>query len=43
MKNKKWFQSEITLLIASVYSVFDPLGFKLRVSNVGSPACDNNV
>ncbi len=20
-----------------------PLGFKLRVSNVGSPACDNNV
>ncbi len=22
---------------------FRPLGFKLRVSNVGSPACDNNV
>ncbi len=22
---------------------YDLLGFKLRVSNVGSPACDNNV
>ncbi len=30
-------------LIGTFFSIIIPLGFKLRVSNVGSPACDNNV